>query len=180
MTEVAKLCMDIKQNKTKLWYALYVITRHEKKIAKSMLEKNIECYIPLIKKMHQWSDRKKLVETPLIPGYAFVLLGNDELDKPRFINGVVNFVRFNGKPATIRAAEIEGLRYFVGHGYSLEEPSEEDLKIGDRIEFKLADFKSYAAVIEKFVGENFAVISFEGVAMNFKLKAHLNLLKKEQ
>lgn len=55
--------------------------------------------------MHQWSDRKKLVETPLIPGYAFVLLGNDELDKPRFINGVLNFVRFNGQPATIRAAK---------------------------------------------------------------------------
>ena len=71
--------MDINKNKTKLWYALYVITRHEKKIAKSMLEKNIECYIPLIKKMHQWSDRKKLVETPLIPGYAFVLLGNEEI-----------------------------------------------------------------------------------------------------
>jgi transcription antitermination factor NusG len=171
--------MNTAQKNKKEWYALYVNVRHEKKIAQRMLEKSLDCYIPLVKKMSQWSDRKKLVETPLIPGYAFVNLGPEEMDKPRFVNGVVNFVRFNGKPAIVRAAEIEGLKYFVENGYGLEEASDDELKIGDRVEFRLADFKSFIAVVEEFVGENFALITFEGVAKNYKLKAAKKALKKK-
>lgn len=144
-----------------------------------MIEKGIDCYIPLVKKINQWSDRRKLVETPLIPGYAFVNISMDEMDKPRFINGVVNFVRFNGKPAIIRSAEIEGLKYFVENGYGLEEAGEDELKLGDRVEFRLADFKSFIAVVEEFVGDNFAIITFEGVAKNLKLKAAKKALKKK-
>lgn len=169
--------MDEKKN-TKQWFALYVNVRHEKKIAQKMHEKGMECYVPLIKKMNTWSDRKKMVETPLIPGYAFVCLSPDEMDKPRFINGVVNYVRFNGKPATIRAMEIEGMKYFVDNGFGIEEVTGDELRIGDKVQFKLADFKSFVAVVEEFIGDNYALITFDGVAKNYKLKAAKKALRK--
>ena len=54
------------------WYAIYVNARHEKKIVSNLVEQKIEAYTPIAKKMQQWSDRKKLVEFPMLSGYVFV------------------------------------------------------------------------------------------------------------
>ena len=56
----------------KNWHAIYVASRQEKKVLEALLNKKIEAYLPLIKTLRQWSDRKKLVEFPLMPGYVFV------------------------------------------------------------------------------------------------------------
>jgi transcriptional antiterminator RfaH len=166
----------IKKNRN--WYALYVNVRHEKKIARLMNERGIECYVPLIKKMSQWSDRKKMVEMPLIAGYVFICIPSEEMDKPRFVNGVVNFVRFNGAPAVIRSAEMEGLKYFVENGFELDE-SPAEIEVGDKVIYKLENFKSFVGEIEKFQGNNYAIITFEGVAKNYKVKAAIKALRKK-
>jgi transcription antitermination factor NusG len=163
----------------KYWYALYVNVRHEKKVVAKMLEKGLESYAPVVIKMSQWSDRRKLVEVPLIPGYVFAYLATNEMDKPRYIAGVVDFVKFQGKPAVIRSEEIEGLKYFVENGFQLEELNTEELRVGDRVVYNLSEFKSFTAIIEDLLGENFAILSFEGVARNFKLKAPVRALQKK-
>ena len=170
--------MEPTEKNTKQWYALYVNVRHERIIGQKLAEKGMESYVPLVKKMSQWSDRKKLVETPLISGYVFVCLDAGELDKPRYVAGVVNYVRFQGKPAVIRSAEIEALKYFIDHGFALEETNEE-LKVGDQVGFHLSDFKAFVAVVENFVGDQYAVVTFEGVAKNYRLKVALKALKKK-
>ena len=57
---------------TRKWYAIYTKSRWEKKCAKTMQADGYTIYLPLIKTLKQWSDRKKMVEIPLIPGYIFV------------------------------------------------------------------------------------------------------------
>ena len=47
------------------WYAVYTRPRFEKQVGQRLLEEGIEAYVPLIKTMRQWSDRKKVVELPL-------------------------------------------------------------------------------------------------------------------
>jgi transcriptional antiterminator RfaH len=54
------------------WYAVYVNVKHEKKVVKKLLEKDIIAYAPIVKKLQQWSDRKKWVEFPMLSGYVFV------------------------------------------------------------------------------------------------------------
>jgi len=54
------------------WYAIYVNVKHEKKVVKKLQERNIEAYSPVLKKLQQWSDRKKWVEFPMLSGYVFV------------------------------------------------------------------------------------------------------------
>ncbi len=164
----------------KNWFALYVNVRHEKRICQRFKETGIECYLPIVKKVSQWSDRKKKVESPLISGYVFVFLAKEEMDKPRYENGVLNYVRFNGQPAIIREEEMEGLKYFVEHGFILDDVDEQELKIGDRIEFKLSEFKAFTANIEKFVGENFVIVTFDAMAKNFRLKVALSGIKKKE
>lgn len=162
----------------KNWYVIYVNVRHENKVAERLREKGIEAYVPNIRVMKQWSDRKKIVEVPLISGYSFVKLSPGEMEQLRFVPGVINFVRVDGKPAMIKPAEIEGLKFFVENGFGLEEVNGEELKVGDRVKFTMTEFKLFTAIVEDFVGDDFAIVTFEGVAKNFKLKAPMKALKK--
>ena len=57
----------------KKWHAVYVSSRTEKKITDLLNNKGIEAYVPIIKTMRQWSDRKKMVELPLLNGYVFLV-----------------------------------------------------------------------------------------------------------
>ena len=53
------------------WYAVYTRSNFEKKVAAELAAKRIEHYLPLVEQVHQWKDRKKVVEAPVFPGYVF-------------------------------------------------------------------------------------------------------------
>ena len=54
------------------WYAAYTKSRTEKKILARLLAAGFEAYLPIRRKRHQWSDRLKWVEEPLIKSYIFI------------------------------------------------------------------------------------------------------------
>ena len=54
-----------------LWYALHVRTRFEKVVARNLQSKGFEEFLPLYRRTSNWSDRKKVIELPLFPGYVF-------------------------------------------------------------------------------------------------------------
>ena len=54
-----------------LWYALHVRTRFEKVVSRNLQGKGYEEFLPLYKRTSNWSDRKKVIELPLFPGYVF-------------------------------------------------------------------------------------------------------------
>jgi len=56
----------------KLWYAFYCKSRSEKRLNDLLLRDGYESYLPLKTELRQWSDRRKKVKVPLLPGYVFV------------------------------------------------------------------------------------------------------------
>lgn len=104
----------------KNWYAVYVHSRHEKKVAELLASGNIEVYLPLRKELKQWSDRRKVVEEPLFRSYVFVCLTEAEMLTVRETRGVVNFVYWLGKPAVVRPNEIEEIRNFIADYASVD------------------------------------------------------------
>lgn len=167
--------MISKENTVRKWYALYVNVRHEKKIMQKLLEKGVEAYVPIVKEMRQWSDRKKKVDVPLFTGYVFVKITVAEMDKPRWVDGVINYLRFENKPAVISEAEIEGLKYFVSHGYTII--SEENLiRPGLKVKFSLSHFKDIIGIVESENGQE-VLVSFEGIRQNLLIKVPAHALK---
>jgi transcriptional antiterminator RfaH len=79
------------------WYAVYVNVKHEKKVVHKLTDQGIVAYAPFVKKMQQWSDRKKLVEFPMLSGYVFVNI-DETLKKKSILKcpGVFSFIKFNG------------------------------------------------------------------------------------
>jgi transcription antitermination factor NusG len=96
------------------WYAVYTRSRHEKKLMDLLMEKGIEAFVPMRKVLHQWSDRKKFVEEPIIRSYCFVKVDRkhyyDVLNTP----GAVRYVWFSGKPASIPERQINTLKIITG------------------------------------------------------------------
>ena len=163
----------------KYWYALYVNSRAEKKVMEILLSKNIEAYVPIVKVMKQWSDRKKLVEVPLFNGYVFVNILNSQNDAVLQTRGVVNFVRHIGKIAIIREIEIDRLKQIVNLGYYVELSTiKQHYKVGDKIKISSGPLKN----IEGFVLENnnnrFIEIVLESIGRSIKVKLKEELLEQ--
>jgi transcription antitermination factor NusG len=97
----------------KKWYALYTKPRWEKKVYRLLSERGIEAYCPLNKVKKKWSDRIKLVEEPLFKSYVFVHTEEDSQSLVRQVEGVLNFVYWNGKPAVVKEKEIDDIRRFM-------------------------------------------------------------------
>ena len=135
------------------WYAIRVKSRSEKKVYADLEEQNIEAYLPLQRKLRQWSDRKKWVETPLISGYVFVFISRKEYELVLRIYNVVSYIYFEGKAAIIREGDINLLKRMLGQTESEVEITLEPLKPGQMVKIisgplmgvvgELIDFMDY-------------------------------------
>jgi transcription antitermination factor NusG len=142
----------------KKWYALYVSSRQEKKVQEGLLHKGIEAYTPVVKTMKQWSDRKKMVELPLITGYVFVKHADNEKEKVFTVNGIVNYVRFESKPAIVNEKEIQVLKDMIAFGYETSVANYNNFTNGTDVKITQGDFKGlHGTIIKKDKNEFFAV-----------------------
>lgn len=96
------------------WHVVYTKPRWEKKIATLLTNKGIENYCPVQNVLRQWSDRKKIVVEPIFKSYVFVSVPVAQRWQVLDTDGVLNFVHYLGKPAVIRAVEMEAIRHFLG------------------------------------------------------------------
>ncbi len=108
--------MAEKENE-KLWHVIYTKSKWEKKVDGLLLQKGFESWCPVQKKERQWSDRKKIIEEPLFRSYVFVKAANEDRNQILSVNGVVNFLYFEKKPAIIRDKEIEIIKKYLGESY---------------------------------------------------------------
>ncbi len=105
------------------WYALYTRSRHEKKTKLLLAESGVETYLPLVNTWRVWSDRKKLVEMPLLPSYLFVRTDvSNYLTYFEILNtpGVVRFITFEGKAVAIPDIQIATLQRLNSEGVDME------------------------------------------------------------
>lgn len=75
------------------WYALQVRPHFEKKTDVLLRRKGIATFLPLLREVHNWSDRRKKVEVPLFAGYDFVQLHLSPSTRKRVLEtpGVIGF-----------------------------------------------------------------------------------------
>jgi transcriptional antiterminator RfaH len=115
------------------WYAIYTNPRAEKQVRDRLLEAGVEVFLPLQKTYRIWSDRKKLVEVPLLSSYVFVKVIPKDFPKVYQSSGVVRFITFEGQPASIPQNQIDNLRLLINSDTEIEISSEKFEK-GDNVE----------------------------------------------
>lgn len=95
------------------WYACYTKARHEKRVDALLQQQSLETYLPLVARLRQWKDRRRLVEFPMFPSYVFVRVAPEDLPRVIAVPGVAAIVRNQGDAVTIPDAELENVRRFA-------------------------------------------------------------------
>ena len=155
----------------KRWYALYTKPRWEKKVHKGLSQKNIEAYCPLNKVKRKWSDRIKTIEEPLFKSYVFVKVAESERTEVRFVDGVLNFVYWNGKPAIVKEEEIIELKKFLSE-YEDVEVSTIDIKPADEVMLTTGVMMGATARVLRVLSKTMVEIFID--SLGFKLTAKLD------
>lgn len=107
------------------WYAIYTKSRSEKRVAEQMKATGFTVYLPLVKTLRQWSDRKKKVEVPLISSYVFVKVSERDYYNILNTQGVVRYVTFEGKAAPIPEKQIIAMQMAVDNEADIEISTEQ-------------------------------------------------------
>ncbi len=112
--ETTDKIVEVVTQDEKKWFVIYTKPRCEKKVNTALLKKEIDVWCPIQKVQKQWSDRKKIIEEPLLKSYVFVNINYaNERTKVAMTDGVLNFVYYLGKPAVIRNEEIDVIKRYL-------------------------------------------------------------------
>ena len=159
------------------WYAVYTNPRAEKQVYERFVENNIETYLPLKKTIRQWSDRKKVIEIPLLPSYIFVKISPKLFPLVYNISGVVRLVSFEGKPVAIPQKQIDVLRILIDSNTEIEITSENFAK-SDSVEVVSGALAGITGELIKIGTHNRFVVRIDILDKNLILKIPKNFLKK--
>lgn len=132
---------------SKIWYVVYTKPRNEKKVAESLNNLGIESYCPTMVTIRQWSDRRKKVKIPMFNSYVFVKTDQSDYEKIRRNPGVLNFVYWLGKPATVREEEIKAIKRITQDGTEILVESQ-NIRKGDMVKIKEGPFKGLYGEVE--------------------------------
>lgn len=94
------------------WYAISTRSRHEKQVRDRLAAIGAEPFLPLTKKLSQWSDRRVWAEVPLFAGYCFARFSLSRSLPILQTPGVVRIVGING-PEVIPDQEMAALKQLV-------------------------------------------------------------------
>ncbi len=161
----------------KRWYAVYVRSRSEKKVFKQLIEQGTDSYLPLLKTLRQWSDRKKMVELPLFSSYVFVNISPKQFDYVLNVQGIVKFVNFDDKPATIPEKQIESLRLLLFSGEKFEIGFDE-FKLGEKVEVIAGPLKGFNGILADYKGKKRVLLRIETINQSLFVQIRPSYLKK--
>ena len=104
----------------KCWYAVQTRSNFERRVADGLRVRGLANYLPVFSEMHQWSDRKRRIDTPVFPGYLFVRLSDVAAARLPILetSGSVRIVGSGREPEPIPDREIESIRRMLSSGCS--------------------------------------------------------------
>jgi transcription elongation factor/antiterminator RfaH len=142
-----------------LWYAAYTASRHEKRVAEHLRQREIECFLPLYETVRRWNNGRHRVQLPLFPSYVFVRMGTRDKLRVLQVPGLVQLVTFQGSPAALPDSEIETLRNALASGV-LAQPYRY-LTVGSKVEICRGPLQGLRGILLRHQGQFRVVLSVE-------------------
>jgi transcription antitermination factor NusG len=144
--------------------------RHEKVIAQRLRDKGVTTFLPLVREVHGWSDRRKTVELPLFGCYVFarILPRNEDRLRVLVVDGVLRFVGPGGLGIPIPEEQIEAVRRLVEE--QLPFCSHPFLKIGQRVRIRSGALDGVEGILVARSGERTLVVSIDAVQRSLAVR----------
>jgi transcription antitermination factor NusG len=151
------------------WFAIRTRSRHEKVVERQLEGQGIEVFCPVLRQIHNWSDRRKLVESPLFPGYAFVRIAHSPEERVRVLraHGVVDLVGYQGQAISIPREQIEAVRAVVAN--NLQFTKHAFLRVGQRVRVRGGSLDGVEGILMAQNGARNLVISVEPIQRSISI-----------
>jgi transcriptional antiterminator RfaH len=159
------------------WYAVYTNPRAEKLVHNRLIETGVETYLPIQKTYRQWSDRKKLVEKPLLSSYVFVKVIPKDFQKVYRTVGVVKLISFEGQPVPIPQKQIDNLRLLIDSNAEIAVTSEKFEK-GDNVEVITGSLTGLTGELVKVHGRKIVIVRIDKLEQNIVVTIPVTFLRK--
>lgn len=161
---------------TSEWYACYTKGRHEKQVSRLLDERGFEVFLPVVSRLRRWHDREKVVEFPLFPSYVFARCHGTDLGRVIATPGVVEVVRFDGRPVAVPDEEIANIKR-LSAGLSPDGPEPEVgpmLSAGQRVRITEGPLRDVRGIVARRPTQRRLVIVIGVTAINQGLRVELD------
>jgi transcription antitermination factor NusG len=156
------------------WFALQVVPNHERKVADILTYKGRTSFLPTYKKKQRWSDRTKITEFPLFPGYVFCQLSHSVARDVLSTPGVNRIVGFGGKPYPIADEEIIALQKTLRSG--LQPRPEPYLKIGRKVQIVEGPLAGITGILTGYMNQGRLVISVDMIMQSISVEIDVSVV----
>jgi transcription antitermination factor NusG len=147
------------------WFVIYTRSHFEKKVADNLCELEFEIYLPLIKTLRQWSDRKKKMEVPLFRSYLFIHTTLKKLKSLLLPVGALKIVTFEGKPAIVPDTQIQNLKILLNTDEKFD-IIESCFTPGDYVEVTTGPMRGIKGTFVDYSGKKYILIQIDALKQN--------------
>jgi len=166
----------IKEPLLNFWFVIYTKPNAEKKFAERLEKAGFEVYLPLYKELKQWSDRKKMIQKPLISSVVFVHCSEAQLRDIYPIAGFSRVLRYLGKVAIVKTQEILNLQILLQEG-SLPDLTLQDISPGKAVEVVYGPFKGIIGSTQQVLNNLRIRIEIENLGVAFSINVPKSFVK---
>jgi len=158
------------------WYLIYTKPKQENKTAYHLSLMNIEHYLPIIKTMRQWHDRKKIIDQPIFPSYVFVKIQDTkELQYGMEADGACYYIKFGQQLAKVSQMVIDQIKLVVGSGQGIS-VSTDAFKPGQKVIIKEGGLMGLRAEVVKHNGKKKILVRVQLLNSNLLVDLPSNYL----
>lgn len=158
------------------WFALYTLSRHEKRVAQHLGQREIECYLPLYRSQRRWADGSRVtLDLPLFPGYLFVHIARGERGRVLGVPGALSVVGgTGGEPAWLPDATIDALRAGIETRQVQPHPL---LTAGQRARIRSGALAGYEGIVVRNKNRFRVVLTVEHIMQSYAVEVALDDLE---
>ncbi len=139
------------------WFALQVRAKHELVVANFLRGRGYDPFVPLYQCRRVWSDRIKVVDAPLFPGYLFCRLDVHHRLPVLMTPGVIQIVGQKRLPMPVDETEIRAIQSMVMSGLpNLPWPF---LQVGDRVQIDGGPLRGIEGILVEVRGTHRLILS---------------------
>jgi transcription antitermination factor NusG len=143
------------------WYAVHTLARHEKRIAAQFEEKRVCTFLPLLRQIRRWTDRRVKVEVPMFSCYAFVRIVHTVEERLKVLRtpGVLGFVGCERQGTPIPDQQIESLRTAISENIRCFPHA--FISAGRRVRIRGGSLDGVEGILERQGGDQSLIVSVE-------------------
>jgi transcription antitermination factor NusG len=151
------------------WYPLQTRYQCEKRVDAALRDEGFESFAPMQLETRRWSDRTKVVESPLFPGYTFVRMEADPKLLVRVLRlpGLVRFVTSGRELVPVPNEEIESVRTLL-QSNTPSQPGPFPV-VGERIKIRGGCLEGVEGIMMAQTGRGEIVISVGAIQRSLKI-----------